>query len=211
MNKMTNKVATETEVKEFANTVNDILYDILSEKFLDYGNGEVNVNTDADDLDTCEIVSEFIIEAPHNLSLVYNDDDIHTKPYEELIKMNKEDIKKDIWNTIKKSLKERAYDEYDEITRLAKSEADPNDVWNSSKNVDDFVDEQKDDLHFFEALALDLDPDQYQAALAIRNCDYYLRGSVSYNLDSDFREFVEKFKEETGIDPDDDDIISDVL
>lgn len=57
MNKMTNKVATETEVKEFANTVNDILYDILSEKFLDYGNGEVNVNTDADDLDTCEIVS----------------------------------------------------------------------------------------------------------------------------------------------------------
>lgn len=30
---MTNKVATETEVKKFANTVNDILYDILLESF----------------------------------------------------------------------------------------------------------------------------------------------------------------------------------
>lgn len=208
---MTNKVATEAEVKKFAREIKDVLQSIISEKHLDYGNGEVSVNTDADDLETCVIVSEFIIEAPNHLSLVYVGDEIHTKPYEELIKMSKEDIKKDIWNTIKKSLREEAYDEYDEITRLAKSEADPNDVWNSGKNVDDFVDEQKDDLHFFEALALDLDPDQYQAALAIRNCDYYLRGSVSYNLDSDFREFVEKFKEETGIDPDDDDIISDVL
>lgn len=208
---MTNKVATEAEVKKFAREIKDILQTISSEKHLDYGDGEVDVNTDADDLDTCEIVSEFVIEAPHGLSLVYIEEKIHTKPYEELIKMSKEDIKKDIWNTIKKSLREEAYDEYDEITRLAESEADRNNVFESGKSIDDFVDEQKDDLHFFEALALDLDPDQYQAALAIRNCDYYLRGSVSYNLDSDFREFVEKFKEETGIDPDDDDIISDVL
>lgn len=207
---MTNKV-TKKEVKEFASKIKDILQSILSEKHLDYGNGEVSVNTDADDLDTCEIVSEFIIEAPHGLSLVYTDDDIHTKPYEELIKMDKKDIKEDIWNTIKKSLKERAYDKYDEITRLAKSEADPNNVWKSGKNVDDFVDDQKDDLHFLEALALDIDPDQYQAALAVRKCAYYLQDCTSYNLRSDFKEFTKKFKEETGIDPDDDDIISDVL
>lgn len=208
---MTNKVATETEVKRFAREIRDILQSIVSEKHLDYGDGEVSVNTDADDLDTCEIVSEFVIEAPHGLSLVYLEEEIHTKPYEELIKLSKEDIKKDIWNTIKKSLREDAYDEYDEITRLAKSEADRNNVFESGKSVDDFVDEQKDDLHFFEALALDIDPGQYQAALAVRKCAYYLQDCTSYNLRSDFKEFTKKFKEETGIDPDDDNIISDVL
>lgn len=208
---MTNKVATEAEVKRFAREIRDILQTISSEKHLDYGDGEVDVNTHADDLDTCEIVSEFVIEAPHGLSLVYTEDEIHTKPYEELIKMSKEDIKKDIWNTIKKSLREEAYDEYDEITRLAKSEADRNNVFESGENVDDFVDEQKDDLHFFEALALDIDPGQYQAALAVRKCAYYLQDCTSYNLRSDFKEFTKKFKKETGIDPDDDDIISDVL
>lgn len=208
---MTNKVATEAEVKKFAREIKDILQTISSEKHLDYGDGEVDVNTDADDLDTCEIVSEFVIEAPHGLSLVYIEEEIHTKPYEELIKMSKEDIKKDIWNTIKKSLREEAYDEYDEITRLAKSEADRNNVFESGKSIDDFVDEQKDDLHFFEALALDIDPGQYQAALAVRKCAYYLQDCTSYNLRSDFKEFTKKFKEETGIDPDNDDIISDVL
>lgn len=207
---MTNKV-TKEEVKEFVSKIKDILQSILSEKHLDYGNGEVSVNTDADDLDTCEIVSEFIIEAPNHLSLVYLGDEIHTKPYEELIKMNKEDVKKDIWNTIKKSLRKEAYDKYDSIVHLAVSEGNPENVWGTNRNIDDFVDGQKDDLHFFEALALDVDPDQYQAALAIRSCEYYLEGYVSYDLNSSFKEFVEKFKEETGIDPDDDDIISDVL
>lgn len=208
---MTNKVATEAEVKKFAREIRDILQTISSEKHLDYGDGEVDVNTDADDLDTCEIVSEFVIEAPHGLSLVYTEEEIHTKPYEELIKMSKEDIKKDIWNTIKKSLREEAYDEYDEITRLAESEADRNNVFESGKSIDDFVDEQKDDLHFFEALALDIDPGKYQAALAVRKCAYYLQDCTSYNLRSDFKEFTKKFKEETEIDPDNDDIISDVL
>lgn len=38
---MTNKV-TKKEVKEFASKIKDILQSILSEKHLDYGNGEVS-------------------------------------------------------------------------------------------------------------------------------------------------------------------------
>ena len=204
-------MTTTEEVKKFTKTVKKVLKGIIKSKHLDYGNDEVSVNTDADDLDNCEIVQEFIIEAPNHMTLVYEDSDIHTKSYKELIKMNEEDISKDIWNTIRKSLKDDAVNEYDEITRLAKTEAEPSNVFKTGLDVNDFIDGQKDDLHFFEALALDLNPDQYQAALAIRNCEYYLNGYVSYNLSSKFKEFVEKFKKETGIDPDDDNIISDIL